>query len=93
MAKNEYIIPSNPADQKRIQDAIKEASDSLLRISSERELLKDIAKSIKEDIGMPPRLFNKLAKTYFQQNYNEVVEEDEQFQEAYEIILGNQEPV
>ena len=84
----DFVIPSNPADQKRIQDAIKEAADSLLRMSAEKELIKDIGKVLKEELGMPPALFNKMSKVYFQQNFGEVVAKEEEFQSAYESLLG-----
>lgn len=85
---SDFILPTNPVDLQKIEDAIKEASNSRLRIDAERELIKDIRIKLKEESGMPPKIFNKLLNVYHKQNYEEVASENEAVNETYEKIFG-----
>ena len=40
------VVPSNPADQKAILTALKEADDCMIRIESERDQIKAIIENI-----------------------------------------------
>lgn len=82
MAK-EIIIPSNPAELKVIQSAIKEISDCYIRISSEREAIKDIVEDLAEKYEIPKKYFNDLGKTYFKQNFDKQSVEHEDFSDLY----------
>ena len=61
---NEFITPSNPADQKKIADAVVEAFNSRQRIAAEKYLIKNIRGDLKEKFGLPPKVFNKMLSTY-----------------------------
>lgn len=87
-----FIMPSSPKDIENIQNGIKEASGALLRIEAERELIKDIGAKLKDEVDLPPALFNKMARTYFKNEYATVTEKAEEFADAYETILGNMDP-
>ena len=80
------VIPSNPEDQKKIRGALQEIADAMTRITAERELIKDIKDSLKEDFELPPKFITKMAKTYFSQNFDAVVTEADDFQTLYETI-------
>lgn len=82
------VIPSNPEDRKKIKDALEEIATAMIRMGAERSLIGDIKKQLKEDYELPPKIINKMAKVYFSNNYEEVVAEDEAFQEAFELIVG-----
>lgn len=84
----DFIMPTSPSDLKKIEDAVKEASNSKLRVEAERDFMKDLKKKMKEELGMPPKLFSKLANTYHNQNYSTVVTETESFVETYEKVFG-----
>lgn len=85
----EFVMPSSPSDIQKINDAIKEADCSLIRVSSEKELFKAIAERMEEELGMPKKLFNKMAKTYHKQNYDKEVAEHETFEEIYDRVVNN----
>lgn len=85
MAKT-VVIPSNPEDVKKIRGALQEIADAMTRITAERELIKDIKASLKEDFELPPKYITKMAKTYFSQNYDAVVTENDDFQQLYETV-------
>ena len=81
------VVPSNPKDLERIKNAVKEASDCLLRIDSERDEIKAIAELMAEDLELPKKYFMKMVKVYHKSNYDTEVKTNEEFQELYEAVL------
>lgn len=81
-------LPSNPADLKKIDNALQEISNCMTRIEAEKDLIKDIKEKIKDDHGLPPRLINQLAKVWHMRNFAEEVAQQEEFQEAYEQLVS-----
>ena len=77
---------NNPEEQKVIKDCLTEMVDAMIRVSAERELMKEIVKRVKEDTTVKPKVFRRMAKTQFQSNFSEVVAEDEEFVELYEKL-------
>ena len=82
------IIPSSPEDQKEIYFAIKEISNSKLRVESENEYIKETINSIVEKYDLPKKLVNKIAKVYHKQQLSEVVSEAEDFEILYDTLFG-----
>jgi len=80
-------VPSTETDKQKILSAIREISDSMTRIESEKDLIKDIADELKESFGMGKRLVNTLAKTYHTGNKSEVDSFYEEFTDFYESII------
>ena len=80
-------IPSNPADQKKVQQAVHEMANCLQRIADEREAMKDIAEDIKEKYGIEPKYLRKAATALHKHNYSAVLTEYESFEAFYEIIV------
>ena len=76
----------NPEEQKVIKDCLNEMVDAMIRMSAERDLIKEIVKRVKEDTTVKPKVFRRMAKTQFQSNFSEVVAEDEEFVELYEKL-------
>ncbi len=90
----EYIVPSNPADRKKIKDALFEIQDHLAHIDSYKEKIKEVATFLKDEYGMPPKLSNSLAKTAYKHDYAKVQNESDAFISSYEILfLGASVPV
>jgi F0F1-type ATP synthase membrane subunit b/b' len=85
------VVPSSPADRKVLKERIQEIAGALDRIDAEKDLIKNIKASIKDEFELPPKLVTTLAKSYNQQNYDEVVKElqaqAEDIQEAFELLL------
>ena len=48
----EFVMPTNPSDIQKIENAVKEASNSLIRIESERDLIKEIKERLKSGLGL-----------------------------------------
>lgn len=79
---------SSPADRKKILDAMREISNSMTRISAERDLIKDIVKDVSDNFQIPRKTVNKIAKTYHKQNLTQEVQEHEEFVELYDSVTG-----
>ena len=89
----EFVLPSSQKDLDAIASAVKEASDSKMRIASENDLIKDIAARMKDEFAMPPRVFNKMVRTYFKSEYNKISGEAEEFQETYLAVMAKVDPI
>lgn len=82
------IVPTNPADQKIILDALMEADKSLIRIAAEKDLVKTIVEDLTDKFpDISKKYFNKMIKTYHKQNFNEITEESEDFSDLYTTIV------
>jgi hypothetical protein len=77
---------SSVEDRKKIFAAIREISNSFVRVESERDLIKDIVKDVSDTYQISRKTVNKLAKVYHKQNLTQVEQEHEEFVEVYESI-------
>lgn len=78
---------SSPADRKKIRDALQEASNSMTRISAERDLIKEIAKDISDSFEIPKKQVNKMIRVYHKQNFSEEVATQNEFEQLYEEVV------
>lgn len=83
----QFVIPSNPADRKTINDALKEIGNHLTIKSAADDAIKDIADVLKEDYDMPRRTANRLAKTMYKQDFQDKEADFEEFTSEYEILI------
>lgn len=81
-------IPSNPADRKKIEQALQEISNSLTRSEAERDLVRDIIKTTCDQFELDKKIFRRMARVYHRRNYSEEVAEHEQFETLYETITA-----
>jgi Zn-dependent M32 family carboxypeptidase len=80
------ITISNPADRKKIKDAIQEISNSMLRMEAERDLIKEIVKEVSAEHQIPKKILAKIAKTFHKQNLTQEVADHEDFVDLYDIV-------
>lgn len=80
------VLPSTPADRKRLKDAMQEISNSYLRQEAEREFVKEAIVSLEEDIGIPKKYLGKMARIYHKQNVSEIVSEIEEIEALLEVM-------
>ena len=76
------------SEKEVIQKAIKEMTDSMTRVTAERDLQKEIVKQVKENSTVSPRVFRKMAKTAFSANFSEEVAINEEFEQLYTELMG-----
>lgn len=82
------MMPSNPADLKKIDVALQQISDSKTRIEAEQEHIKEVVEMIHMDFQLEKKLIRQLAKVWHMRNYAEEVTQQEDFQEAYEALTS-----
>jgi hypothetical protein len=85
MAK-EIIIPSNVAELKTIQSALKEMSNCMLRIDAEKEAMKDIIEDLNEKYELPKKFISKMARVYHKQSFDKESVEHEDFADLYVAV-------
>lgn len=85
------ILPSNPADRKKILDAMQEISNSYTRIEGEKSYVKEAVAALSETYKIPKRVLNKLSKTLHKGNFEEEAGQFEDFSDLYETLFGSAE--
>lgn len=80
---------SSPADRKKIKDALQEISDSMTRISAERDFIKETVKDIASTFQLPKKHINKMARIYHKQNFQITQQETEELESLYITIVDN----
>lgn len=83
-------IFSNPEDIKKVNGALGEISNAMLRMDAEKNLIKEIKTDILEQFKdkLTAKSLNKLAKTYYKDNFNEKVDANDEFEYLYEVITS-----
>jgi hypothetical protein len=74
---------SSIEDRKKIFGAIREISNSMVRIEAERDLIKDIVKDVSDNYQLSRKVVNKMAKVYHKQSLSQTVAEHEEFVDMY----------
>jgi phenylpyruvate tautomerase PptA (4-oxalocrotonate tautomerase family) len=73
-------------DKKQIKSAIQEASNSLLRIDAEKDLIKEITENLFDTYKIPKKTISKIIRVYHKQNFNEEVASNEEFEDLYQSV-------
>ena len=84
---SQIVVPTNPADQKKILDAIKEADNSMMRIAAEKDQIKAIIEDVAEKYELPKKYVRKLITSYHKQNLAAIEQENEELVELYNAIV------
>jgi hypothetical protein len=79
-----------PVQLKEIKGKFDEISNSMTRVSAEKDLVKEIYLDLKENYEVPPKIARKLAKTYHKRNLDEIRAENADFEETYETVFEKQ---
>lgn len=84
----DLTLPSNPADQNKIKNAVREMEDSMTRIAAEKDLQKEIINRINEETGYAKPALRKLATMKYKLTRNKVESEAETLVETYDRLFG-----
>lgn len=79
---------SSIEDRKKVFGAIREISNSMVRIEAERDLMKDIAKDVADNFLISKKIINKMAKVYHKQTLTQEIDQHEEFVEMYEDVTS-----
>jgi len=74
-------------DKKELLGVLTEVSNSLLRIKSEREFIKEAIDAAAEKYDMNKRILRKMAKVYHNNSFTDEINEMEEFQALYESVV------
>jgi hypothetical protein len=77
---------SNVKDRKAVYDCMKQISDSMVRIEAERDYIKNAINDICEEQELSKKIFRKMVKVYHKQNFQQEVQNHEEFETLYETI-------
>lgn len=73
-------------EKKKVIQGLKQMSDSFTRDEAERDHRKSIVEDIENDMGVDPKLFKRLAKTFHKRNHEEEQAAYREYEEAYEAL-------
>ena len=82
------MLTTLTSEQKKdLKNKFMEISNSMTRIEAERDHMKEIYQDLKETFEMHPKIARRLAKAYHKQAYQQMVAEEEEFQETYSEVF------
>lgn len=74
--------------RKRLKGAIQELNDSLTRIAAERDFMKEAINDVSTELGIDKKVVRRMARTYFNASFNFEKEEQETFEQFYELVVN-----
>ena len=74
-------------DRKKLKDVLTEVSNSMIRIKSERDYIKEAIEEAAEKFQMNKKILRKMAKVYHNNSFTDEIMEMEEFQTLYESIV------
>jgi len=77
----------SPEDRKVLRKAIMELNDSMTRAGAERDLQKEIIVEANGKLGVDKKIIRRMARAYFRANFNDEVEENNQFETFYDEVM------
>jgi hypothetical protein len=80
-------IPSSPEDRRKVQEALREFSNSLTRAEAEKDFQKDVLDRMQDDFALPKATMRKVAVIYHKQNLSEVVGQVSDIEDLYEALV------
>lgn len=83
---SEFDIPVDPEKRRKLKAMIVEMTNCHQRIDSEREQLKSIAELAEDEFSIKKKFINKVARTMYKHNYDDLQAENTHFEELYETI-------
>lgn len=86
MAEVETISLHSEADRTKLKGFIDEAVLCKQRIKMENESIKDIRDEARDNLGIPPKIFNRLIKAAFKDAFAEERQDFEEFESIVELL-------
>jgi hypothetical protein len=82
------VVPQNPEDQKKIRGILEQVSSIMTVISLKRDEIKENKKILVEEYKIPPKLANRMCKTFHADSFPKETAIDETFSVLYETVTG-----
>lgn len=80
-------VPSSPTDRQTLKVMIVNLTNCYARMDGEKDAIKEILSEAEEKFGIKKKTISKLAKVMYSHTYNDIVEENENFQLLYENLI------
>lgn len=90
---SDIIIPSNPADLKKLRDGIEEISNSMARMDAEREYQKEAIDELAERFQIEKKHIRRMAVDHHKDTFDKKVGEFEDYAGLYESVMLTNHPV
>ena len=75
-------------DKQKIMKVVQECCDSLIRMESEREFVKEAIVGLSDKYDLDKKHMRKVINIYFKQNMGEVRSENTEVESLYEELVG-----
>ena len=83
------VVPSNPADLKKIKEAVQEACDCLLRADAEKEQVKAIVEDLVEAFpDINAKFVKRMISDRHRANFEKKAAENDDYATLYETVFG-----
>jgi hypothetical protein len=82
------MVVNNPTERETIVNALKEWSNSAVRVEAEKDLQKNIIEDLCDKVDIEKKYLNKLALMFHKQNFAQFQQEREEIEELYESITS-----
>lgn len=89
MSETESMRVSNPADRKKIADALNEISNAMYRIQGEKDYIKETVDDLSKKFDISKKILNRMARIHYKQAFNETVAENDEFEALYENVMNS----
>ena len=76
------------SDKEKIMKVVQECCDSLIRMESEREFVKEAIVGLHDKYDLDKKHMRKVINIYFKQNMGEVRSENTEVESLYEELVG-----
>jgi len=84
---SDIVIPSNPADLKKLKDGIDEITNSMTRVDGEKEYQKEAIEELSEQTGIDKKYIRRMATDLFKNRFDEWVNEMDAYAQLYESVF------
>jgi len=76
-------------DKEKVKGVLVEVSNSMTRIESEKEFIRDAIDAASKIHEIPKKTLNKMARVFHKNNYAQELNSIEEFTTMYENIVGS----
>lgn len=84
---SDIIVPSSPADQKKLREGINEIVESMFRSQSEREYQKEAISELSETFEIDAKHIRRMATDAFKDSFDKKAKEFDEYATLYETIM------
>ena len=81
-------VPASKDDRIKLKAMLTDITHCLAEMDRQRLVKKDATAGIKKQFELAPKVINKLASTMYKRNYADLQQENEDFEDLYEILVN-----